>query len=317
MRRFIIDTDTGSDDAVAIIMALRDPNVRVEAITTIAGNVGLERATMNCAVSIEMADTYVPPIYKGLTRPLLREVKREEAEHEAKGAHGCDGLGDIGIKASRLKAEDEHAVDFLIRYIEENPDELEIVTIGPVTNLAWVAHRSPNTLKKVKHIYMMMGTGAWFGNASGLAEGNAYMDPEALDIVLRYAGCPITLIGWDMCINEYAFSKEELDALIATGSARAKFCVDINNILIKLNEKRFGAPCFDMADPVAMAVALDPSVVEKSISGYHRVETGKGIAYGAVSVEAYSDRGRCEPNAVTVVKADVARLKKIITDRIV
>lgn len=317
MRRFIIDTDTGSDDAVAIIMALRDPNVRVEAITTVAGNVGAERATMNCAISIEMAGTYVPPIYKGLTRPLVREVKKEEAEHEAKGAHGCDGLGDIGIKASALKAEDEHAVDFLIRYIEENPDELEIVTIGPVTNLAWVAHRSPDTLKKVKHIYMMMGTGAWFGNASGLAEGNAFMDPEALDIVLRYAGCPITLVGWDMCIREYAFDKDEIDALYATGSPIAKFCMDTNNVLIKLNEKRFGAPCFDMADPVAMAIALDPTLIEESVQGYHRVETSKGMAYGAINVELYSDRAREEPNATTVVKANVERLKQFIVDRIV
>lgn len=314
MRRFIIDTDTGSDDAVAIIMALRDPNVRVEAFTVVAGNVGIDRATENCLISIEMAGTYAPPVYKGLSRPIIREVIEEEKNYDV---HGYDGMGDIGIPAPTLKAEEEHAVDFLIRYIEENPGELELVTIGPVTNLAWVAHRSPETLKKLKRIYMMMGTGAWFGNVNGLTEGNAFMDPEALDIVLRYAGCEIILIGWDMCINEYMFNKDEIDALYATGSPIAKFCLDINQMLIKLNEDRFGEPCFDMADPAAMAVALDPGMIEKSVTAYHHVETGKGIAYGAISVDLYRKDSRYAPNATTVVKADAARLKKCITDRIV
>jgi len=314
MRRFIIDTDTGSDDAVAIVMALRDPNVRVEAFTTVGGNVGVDRATENCLISIEMAGTYAPPVYKGLDRPIIREIIEEEKNYDV---HGYDGMGDIGLAPPKLKAEDEHAVDFLIRYIEANPDELELVTIGPVTNLAWVAHRSPETLKKLKRIYMMMGTGAWFGNVNGLTEGNAFMDPEALDIVLRYAGCDIVLIGWDMCINEYIFTKEDIEMLYATGSPIAKFCLDINQMLIKLNVSRFGEECFDMADPAAMAVALDPGMIEKSVTAYHHVETSKGIAYGAICAEVYSERGKRAPNATTVVKADAARLKKCIIDRIV
>ena len=314
MRRFIIDTDTGSDDAVAIVMALRDPNVRVEAITTVAGNVGVDRATENCLISIEMAGTYAPPVYKGLSRPLIREEVEEEKSYDI---HGYDGMGDIGLSAPTLKAHDEHAVDFLIRYIEQNPGKLELVTLGPVTNLAWIAHRSPDTLKKLKCIYMMMGTGAWFGNVNGLSEGNAHMDPESLEIVLRYAGCEITLVGWDMCINEYMFRKPELDALYETGSPIAKFCLDINQKLIRLNESRFGEPCFDMADPAAMAVALDPGMIERSVRAYHHVETNKGPAYGAISVDAYRLNAKHPANATTVVKVDAARLNKCIVDRIV
>ncbi len=313
MRRFIIDTDTGSDDAVAVIMALRDRDVRVEGITTVAGNVDVEQATKNCLVSIERANTYAPPVYMGLGRPILRETDPEQKKRDL---HGKDGMGDIGLPEPALKPQAEHAVDFLIRYIDANPGELELVTIGPATNLAWVAHRSPHTLCKLKRIYMMMGTGAWFGNSSGLAEGNARMDPEALDIVLRYAGCEIFLIGWDMCINEYIFTEQDIRALYATGSPIARFCLDINQKLIRFNEARFGEPCFDMADPAAMAVALDPGMIERSITAYHRVETNKGLAYGAISVEVYSGRGRA-PNAVTVIKADAERLKRCIVERIV
>lgn len=314
MRRFIIDSDTGSDDAIAIIMALRDPNVRVEAITTVAGNVDVDRATENCLISVERAGTYAPPVYKGLGRPILRDADREKKRRDI---HGFDGMGDIGLPAAKLKAQREHAVDFLIRYIEQNPRELELVTIGPVTNLAWVAHRSPQTLKKLKRIFMMMGTGAWFGNVNGLSEGNARMDPEALDIVLRYSGCEITLIGWDMCINEYLFDEREIEALYSTGSPIARFCLDINKKLIHLNETRFGRPSFDMADPAAMAIALDPGIIEKSVTAYHHVETNKGIAYGAVCVDAYNSSPERPANASTVVKADAARLKSCIIEHIV
>ena len=171
MRRIIIDTDTGTDDAVAIIMALRDPDVKVEAITTVQGNVSMDRATVNALMSIEAAETYQPPVYKGFALPIVKEV---DLSLNLLG-HGEDGMGDIGLPPPKIKAEDEHAVDFLIRYIEENPYELEIVTIGPVTNLAWVCHRSPGTLSKVKKIYMMMGSGLWPGNTTPLAEGNAHI----------------------------------------------------------------------------------------------------------------------------------------------
>ena len=135
-------------------MALRDPGVKVEAITTVQGNVNVDRATINALMSIEAAETYQPPVYKGLSMPILKEPDPNK-KHDA---HGEDGMGDLDLPMPKIKAEEEHAVDFLIRYIEENPDELEIFTIGPVTNLAWVCHRSPGTLKKVIYDLYQKGT---------------------------------------------------------------------------------------------------------------------------------------------------------------
>lgn len=307
MRRILIDTDTGGDDAVALVMALRDPSVKVEAVTTVMGNVNTDQATINALISIEKAGTYAPPVYKGLTNGVINEplVGKDYT------IHGRDGMGDLGLPMPQLKIEEEHAVDFLIRYIEENPGELELITLGPVTNIAWVALRSPGTLAKLKRITMMMGTGPYFGNATPLSEGNARMDPEALAIVLREAKTDIVLAGWNLCINEYLFRQDDLDKLRNSGSELARWCVDINHNLIELNALRFKEDVLDMADPVAMAVALDPSLVTESVTAYTQVETNNGLAYGAIAVD-HIGQSRKKPNATTIVSIDGPRMKEFI-----
>ncbi len=312
MRRILIDTDTGGDDAVALVMALRHPNVKVEAITTIMGNVHVEQATKNALITIEKAGTYAPPVYQGLHNGVVNQpmVGKDYT------IHGRDGMGDLGLAEPKLTKEEEHAVDFLIRYIEENPYELEMVTLGPVTNLAWVALRSPGTLDKLKKIYMMMGTGPYFGNATPLAEGNARMDPEALEIVLRDVKTDIILVGWNVCINEYLFQPEDLQEIKDAGTELAQFCLDINHNLIELNEKRMGYPVIDMADPAAMAVALEPEMIEESVTAYTCVETNKGLAYGAIAVDHMHQSGK-EPNATTVVRISVDGMKNCIKKHII
>jgi purine nucleosidase len=184
MRKFIIDTDTASDDAVAIIMALREPSVKVEAVTVVAGNVPLDKAVRNALISIEKAETYQPPVYIGLSKPLIRK------QYTAEYVHGEDGLGDVGYKDPVIKAEREHAVDALLRIIDENPGQLELITLGPLTNVAAAVIKSPETMKKLKGIYTMGGTLGFPGNVSVAAEFNIYVDAEAAEIVCN-SGIPI------------------------------------------------------------------------------------------------------------------------------
>ena len=154
MRKIIIDTDTGSDDAVAILMALRDPSVQVLAVTTVCGNVNMEQATINAFRSIDAARTYVPPVYKGAYRPLMRDAVTAE------NVHGQDGMGDMGLPVPDMQAETEHAVEAILRLVKENPGEIEIVALGPATNLALAMMKDPETMKQVKHIYSM-GSGGY------------------------------------------------------------------------------------------------------------------------------------------------------------
>jgi purine nucleosidase len=125
-RQFLIDTDTASDDAVALIMALRSPAVRVLAITTVAGNVNVVQATANALYTAELCGSDVP-VYAGAAQPLVRPLE------DATWFHGHDGLGDRGYPAPTRKAHSVHAVDAIIATIEDHPG-LELVTLGPLTN---------------------------------------------------------------------------------------------------------------------------------------------------------------------------------------
>ncbi|MEA2733951.1 MAG: hypothetical protein QOE14_402, partial [Humisphaera sp.] len=149
MRTFLIDTDTASDDAVAIIMALRHPDVRVAAITVLAGNVPLEQATRNALYTGEICGSDVP-IFAGADRPLLRETAHAE------WFHGKDGLGDQNYPPPKRRAESQHAVDAIIETVDKNPG-LTLVTLGPLTNIALALARDPSIAKKIARCVIMGG----------------------------------------------------------------------------------------------------------------------------------------------------------------
>lgn len=130
MRKFLIDTDTASDDAIALMMALREPTIQVEAITVVCGNLSVDQAVKNALNTIEAINTYAPPVYRGMHKPIMRPLFTSEY------VHGSDGMGNMHLPAPTGKAEDMHAIDAIIHHIMANPHELEVVTLGPMTNLA-------------------------------------------------------------------------------------------------------------------------------------------------------------------------------------
>ena len=130
MRHFLVDTDTASDDVAALLMILREPSVRVEAITVVAGNCPLEIGVKNALISIEKAGTYTPPVYAGMPQPILRELLT--SEH----VHGEDGLGNQNLLSPNSVKQSGHAVDVIIEMARKFPGDLEIIALGPLTNLA-------------------------------------------------------------------------------------------------------------------------------------------------------------------------------------
>src|SRR5215212_4840713 len=149
MRRFLIDTDTASDDAVALIMALRAPGVRVEAITVVSGNVPLKQATENALYTVELCGVDVP-IYCGAARPLLRDPSHAE------WFHGTDGFGNQHYPPAMLRPQQEHAVDAIIRVIESRSG-IELITLGPLTNVALAVSRAPHIVRNVSRCVIMGG----------------------------------------------------------------------------------------------------------------------------------------------------------------
>ncbi|MFJ7922248.1 nucleoside hydrolase [Lysinibacillus fusiformis] len=277
MRKLIIDTDTGSDDAVALMMALKSTNLKVEAITTVCGNVPIELATKNALMTIEVANGQKPPLYVGAAKPLMRDLVT------AVNVHGADGMGDCQLIHPTLLPESKHAVDAILELIENNSGEIEIVTIGPVTNIALALLKAPETMKKVKHIYTMGTSGFGPGNTTPVAEFNVYVDAEAYSIMLN-SGIPTTIIGFDVCLGEAAWNKEDMDVLLASGKEEAVFAVQCNRSLLAYNLERSNEYIVDLPDAVAMGVVLWDEIVVEDKLCYCYVCTIEAAAYGQVII---------------------------------
>lgn len=309
MRRFLIDTDTASDDVVALIIALRDPNIHVEAITVVAGNLPLDRAVTNALISIEQAGTYAPPVYRGVGKPLLRPLVTSEF------VHGSDGMGEMNLPPPTLTAALGHAIDQMIEIVGRYPGEVEIVTLGPLTNLALAVLKAPDMATQVKQVTIMGGQGRGAGNMTPVSEFNIYVDAEAAQVVLQ-SGLPLRFVGWDCSTDETFITQADIDRIHATHSARAAFCVRCNQTLIEYNARSWGKVGFDLPDPVAMIAALYPDVITEEISAYCAVEHKSEATYGQLIIDEHRLLNR-PPNATVCLKIDAHRFKEILFERIV
>lgn len=314
MRKWIIDTDGGTDDAVAIIMALRDDNIKIEAITTLSPLAArpIDEITSAVCAFVEVANTYHPPIYKGYDCRLFpNRGKPFESDF--------DPFEHAPLPKTEIKPEKKHALDAMVELIEANPGEIEIIALGPATTLAHLILEHPGTIKKVKQIVAMAGTGlGGRGNASPVAEGNVHMDAEAFEILLQQSGVPILMVGWDMSLDDYMLNEGEVEYLLQSGSPIAQFCVNANHWLIELNEKWFGRrPVIDQPDPVTVAVAADPSLILESIHTHHFVDLKGQYTYGEVVIDVLGHYAEKRKNATTCLRLDIPRLKKYMLEKMI
>lgn len=302
MQKFIIDTDTASDDAVALIMALREPSIRVEAITVVAGNLPLELAVKNALISVEVANTYQPPVYPGMAKPLLRELYSSEF------VHGADGMGNMALPDPQISAEKEHAVDAILRIIAESAEPLELITLGPLTNIALACLKAPDTMRKLKGITIMGGAGLGAGNITPVAEFNIYVDAEAASIVFN-SGIPIFLVGWDVSMGTTFINTEDIERLLKGGSKIAEFCVRCNHSLQEFNLQRIHKHGFDLPDPATVAARLYPDTVLETFDAYAYVEYKSESAYGQVVIDAMNLLEK-KPNVKVCKALDGPRFKQ-------
>lgn len=303
MRRFLIDTDTASDDAVAILMAHRWPDVRVDAVTIVAGNVPVDLGSRNARYTIELCGAETP-VYVGCDRPLLREP------HWAYFFHGPDGMGGMHYPPPRRQAEREHAVDALIRLIRSRPGEYTLVTLGPLTNIAVALRRAPEIASLVRQCYVMGGAAATVGNITPAAEYNIWVDPEAARIVL-HSGLPILLVGWEHCRGAAAFDEAGMAALRRIGTPYADFVLDCNRTAIRTAREWLQDVGLTLPDPVTMAIALDPAVCTDRRRHYVDVETTSELTRGMTVVDRHGVWNK-PPNVEVCWAIDAARWKEVL-----
>ena len=275
-KKFIIDADTGSDDAVAILMALRDPRVEVLGVTVVSGNVPLKQGVINTLSTAELCDVGVK-VFAGADKPLIREYSEiytleEFQKHvhtlspdsvSAQCVHGVDGMGDIGVEPQNKNYEEQDAVDYLINSFNNYPNEITLVTWGPLTNIAKAIQKDSSIAAKIEHCYVMGGTSDGSGNVSAAAEYNIWVDPEAAQIVFN-SGLAITMVGWDNSYKYAMLKDKEINDLKSLKTKYADFCVDIQKTLIELTYASYGFYGFDLPDPITMAIALDNDIILES-----------------------------------------------------
>ncbi|HYL86047.1 MAG TPA: nucleoside hydrolase [Candidatus Angelobacter sp.] len=284
---FLIDTDTASDDAVALIMALRSPLIRVVAITTVAGNVAVQQATRNALYTAELCASDVP-VFVGAEKPLRRE------HQPAHWFHGRDGLGDHGYPAPRRAPEKQHAIDAIITTIEANPG-LVLVTLGPLTNVAMVLQRKPEIATKVSRCVVMGGAPCCEGNVTPAAEYNIWCDPHAARTVLL-SGLPVELVGWHLCRGDAVLRLDDIERVLSLDTSVARFAIECNSRAQEAYFEQTGEHGISLPDPVAMSIALDPSIVTAQSEHFVDVETSSDLTRGMTVVDrlnvAGNDRNR-------------------------
>jgi len=281
-RAFLIDTDVASDDAVALIMALRAPDVRVVAITTVAGNVDVQQATRNALYTVELCGASVP-VYAGAEKPLSR------AHESATWFHGRDGLGDHNYPPPRQSPGRLHAADAMIEAIDANRG-LVLVTLGPLTNVALALRKKPEIATKVSRCVVMGGAPCCEGNVTPAAEYNIWVDPEAARAVML-SGLPVELVGWQTSRGDAVLHDDDITRIARFNDPLAHFAIECNSRARQAYKIQTGEDGISLPDPIAMCVALDPDVGTAWSSHYVDVETRSELTRGMTVVDRLNVAG--------------------------
>src|SRR5437763_6379144 len=270
-------------------MALRSPDVRVLAITAVAGNVGVQQAARNARYTAELCGSNVA-VFVGAEKPLRR------AHQSADWFHGNDGLGDHGHLAPRRSPEQKHAVEAIVETIEANPG-LVLVTLGPLTNIALALQKKPSITKKVSRCVIMGGAPCCEGNVTPAAEYNIWCDPEGARIVML-SGLPVELVGWHLCRGEAALNLKDIEHVLSLDTPLARFAIECNSRAQEAYFEQSGEQGISLPDPVAMSIALDPSIVTSQSDHYVDIETTSELTRGMTVVDRLNVTGNDRNKAV-------------------
>jgi purine nucleosidase len=298
-RPFFIDTDTGSDDAVALLIALTHPGIDVVGIGVVAGNVPLELAVQNALYTRELSGRDDVPVWAGEATPLVLPLIT------AQNVHGTDGMGDIGLDLRGRAPDEGHAVDKLLEASHAHAGELTLVTLGPLTNVARAIERDPSLPDRIPRTVVMGAVADHVGNITPVAEYNMWADPHAVDVVLR-SGLQLEFVGWDISRTYTVIDNELAAELRAIGTPAAEFIVDINAVVAQFCATETKLSGFDLPDPVTMAYAIDPLIATSARRLHLAVETESELTRGMVVMDLLEFMDR-PPNALVVTAADRER----------
>ncbi|MBZ5574729.1 MAG: nucleoside hydrolase [Acidobacteriia bacterium] len=319
-KKIIFDTDPGTDDAMALMLALNSPELDVRAITVVPGNVTAAQGLENALRMVSLANRCDIPVAAGAQHPLFQKLITAEFWH------GRNGLANVELPPSKCKVDARYGPDLIIQMVHAAPHEITLVPVGPLTNIALAVERDPSIVPLVKEVILMGGSISG-GNVNAAAEANIYNDPEAAQIVFQ-AGWPVTMVGLDVG-DKTLLSQKYLDQLGSTHGPVNDFIHSVAQFLVDLAAK-FGSPGTPMYDPLAVGVAVDATLV-KAPDMHVDVETrgdftrGETVANRHGYIEKnilHGDRyiiqgvDQVAPNAKVCVEVEADRFLQLFVSRI-
>ena len=282
MQPVILDVDPGVDDALAIILALRSPELDVIGVTTVCGNVPVDLATTNALQILELMQRSDVPVFAGAGRPLKR--KPVHAGH----VHGETGLGEAVLPEPSTAACGD-AVGFLIDSISLRPGDVAVIALGPLTNLALAEARQPGILSRARSVMVMGGALLEPGNVSPVAEFNFFVDPDAARQVLRLKA-NLTLVPLDVTRKAVLMEESAYEAARG-GDPIAVFCEAAVRTAIEHGEKTTGVRGICLHDPLVVGLACDPQLCDMEVS-WIEIETEGELTRGQVVLDRRPNPGR-------------------------
>lgn len=311
-KKIIIDTDPGVDDAMAILFALKSPELEVVGLTTIFGNVHTGLATQNALRLVEFAGRPDIPVAHGADLPLVVPLS-----YVADFVHGADGLGNTNPASPQGRPVAMPAAQFIVETVMANPGDITLVPVGPLTNIALAVALEPRLVENVAGVVLMGGAATVNGNVNPAAEANIIHDPHAADVVLT-AGWPVTMIGLDVTMQTI-MTADYLASLVASATATTAFIAKISPFYVDFHREAYGLAGMHTHDPSAIAYLIDPTLFTTEAGPVRVITEGLGLGQTLLdrrqrwhAPNAWSDR----PAVNVCLGVDSDRLLALYRERI-
>jgi purine nucleosidase len=302
----LLDVDTGVDDALGIVLAVRSPELEVLGITTVSGNVPVDRCTANTLLVLEVLGASAIPVVSGAAAPLAGKP-RTAAE-----VHGADGLGDVTARyPAPSRQASEGAAEFLLETIRRFRGELILIATGPLTNLAMAIRRDRETMRRLSGLTVMGGAIRVPGNVGPTTEFNFAADPEAAGIVLG-AGLPLTLVPLD-ATQQVVLSREAVDEASGVGKLQA-FIREMTATTMAFHRVHEGVDGMFLHDPLAVGIVADPSLARRQPMALAIERCGELTS--GMSVADLRRRSRASPTAAVCLEVEAARFLHLFSQRV-
>src|SRR5699024_144633 len=250
------------------------------------------------------------PVYKGYVGPLL--TAGNQGQQTVEDVHGSDGMGGANFEKATQQPEEGHAIDFIIQKVKENPGEISLLAIAPLTNIAMAMKKDPTIIKDIPHIYIMGGTNNALGNITAAAEYNFWVDPEAANIVL-HSGVPITMVGWEMCTTYSIMDDEDHEEIAALETSGSDFFITINKVVKKFNKQVHRLNGTTHPDTLLVAIAGNEDIMTRSHEYYVDVETTGTLTRGYSLVDINNRSGK-KPNVRVCEAIDRPLFKRTLLE---